>query len=108
MQSAPRPISDSPWFWAYLFSTSALIALTLGLAAAWSASGRKELLYALGAAFVLLLTGLIIERLVITDREAINATLLQIARDVQSNNHRSVVQHIASTASSLKQKAESE
>lgn len=25
----PRPITDSPWFWAYLFSTAALIALAL-------------------------------------------------------------------------------
>jgi hypothetical protein len=29
MPSARRPISDSPWFWAYLFSTAALIALAL-------------------------------------------------------------------------------
>jgi len=26
---APRPITDSPWFWAYLFCTAALIALAL-------------------------------------------------------------------------------
>ncbi len=27
--SAPRPLVDSPWFWAYLFSTAALVALAL-------------------------------------------------------------------------------
>jgi hypothetical protein len=27
--SAPRPITDSPWFWVYLFGTAALIALAL-------------------------------------------------------------------------------
>ena len=27
--SPPRPISDSPWFWVYLFGTAALIALAL-------------------------------------------------------------------------------
>jgi hypothetical protein len=27
--AAVRPISDSPWFWAYLFGTAALIALAL-------------------------------------------------------------------------------
>lgn len=27
--SAAHPISDSPWFWAYLFGTAALIALAL-------------------------------------------------------------------------------
>jgi hypothetical protein len=29
MDSAPRPVTDSPWFWAYLFATAALIALAL-------------------------------------------------------------------------------
>jgi hypothetical protein len=27
--SSPRPITDSPWFWAYLFGTAALVALAL-------------------------------------------------------------------------------
>jgi hypothetical protein len=27
--SAPRPLTDSPWFWVYLFGTAALIALAL-------------------------------------------------------------------------------
>ena len=27
--AAPRPVTDSPWFWAYLFGTFALIALAL-------------------------------------------------------------------------------
>lgn len=29
MHSAPRSFSDSPWFWAYLFATAALVALAL-------------------------------------------------------------------------------
>ena len=29
MVHASRPISDSPWFWAYLFTTTALVALAL-------------------------------------------------------------------------------
>jgi hypothetical protein len=27
--AGPRPITDSPWFWAYLFGTAALVALAL-------------------------------------------------------------------------------
>jgi hypothetical protein len=27
--ASPRPVTDSPWFWAYLFGTAALIALAL-------------------------------------------------------------------------------
>ena len=29
MSSGPRPITDSPWFWAYLFGAAALVALAL-------------------------------------------------------------------------------
>jgi hypothetical protein len=82
--------------------------LILALGAAWSASGRQELLYALGVAFILLIAGLVTERLVVTDSEAIRATLLQIARDVQSNNRRAVARHVYSGAPALKQKADAE
>jgi len=84
------------------------VATILALGAAWSSSGRKELLYAAGAVFALLIAGLIVERVVVTDNEAIRTTLQQIARDVKSNNRAAVARHIHSAAPSLKQKAESE
>jgi hypothetical protein len=84
------------------------VSVILGLGAGWSASGRRELLYGMGVALALLIAGLVIERRVITDREAIRATLLQIARDVQSNDHRSVTRHIHASAPELKKKADAE
>jgi uncharacterized transporter YbjL len=81
------------------------VAMILALGAAWSASGRKELAYAIGAVVVLLIASLVVERLVITDREAIRATVLHIARDVQNNDHRAVVAHVHSSAPELKRKA---
>jgi hypothetical protein len=84
------------------------VAVIFGLGAAWSASGRKELLYAIVAVFALLLAGLVVERWTITDREAIRATLARIAQDVKSNNRRAVTGHIHSSAPELKQKAEAE
>src|SRR5262245_13715777 len=72
------------------------VALVLGLGAAWSASGRKELLYAAVAALLLMLGGLVAERLVITDREAIRASVLQMAQDAQNNNRQAMMQHIYS------------
>jgi low affinity Fe/Cu permease len=84
------------------------VAVILGLGAAWSASGRKELLYAIAAAIVLLIAGLLIERLVVTDKEAIRATVLEIARDLQNNNRRAVLAHISSTTPTLQRKAEAE
>jgi hypothetical protein len=84
------------------------VTLILALGAAWSASGRKELLYAIGAAFILLVAGLIVEKVVVTDREAIRATVLQIARDVQNNDRRAVLAHVHSGAQQLRRQAEAE
>jgi len=84
------------------------VAIILGLGAAWSASGRKELLFGIAAVLVLTIAGLIVERQVVTDREAIRGTVLQIARDVQSNNRQAVLRHIYSGAPDLKQKAGAE
>jgi hypothetical protein len=81
------------------------MAATLALGALWSATGRKELLYAAGGALMVLVAGLITERLVVTDREAIRLTLAEIARDVKNNDHRALVQHIDASAPQLKQKA---
>jgi hypothetical protein len=84
------------------------MALLLALGAAWTATGRKELLAAIVVALLLMVGGLVIERVVVTDREAIRETLLQIARDVQSNNIRSVTRHVYSGAPELKKKVEAE
>src|SRR6476469_8713207 len=84
------------------------VALILALGAAWSATGRKELLYACGAAFVLLVAGLIVEKVVVTDREAIRTTVVQIARDVQHNDRRAVLAHIYSGSPGLRRQAEAE
>ena len=83
-----------------------VIAVLVG--AAWSASGRKELLYALGVIVGLVVVGLIVERAVVTDSEAIRATLVEIAHDVQSNNVQRVTRHIAASKGQLVQKAQAE
>jgi hypothetical protein len=84
------------------------VALIFALGAAWSASGRKELLYAAAAVLVLLIAGLAIERLVITDREAIRATLHTMARDLKNNDRRAVLAHIHPESPELRQKAAAE
>jgi len=84
------------------------VGLILALGAAWSATGRRELLYAAGVGFALLIAGLIVEKMVVTDREAIRATVLQIARDVQNNDRRAVLRHIHSSVPQLRRQAEAE
>ncbi|MCI0358400.1 MAG: hypothetical protein L0211_07955 [Planctomycetaceae bacterium] len=87
-----------------------LIGIVLGVfvGIAWTASGRKELLYALIGVGVLTVIMLIAERVVVSDREAIQATLAEIARDVQANDVKRVVGHIAKGSPSIVQKVRSE
>jgi len=97
------------WFFESPLTIVALgVAIIFAIGAAWTATGRQELLYALAAAIMLLFAGLITERLVVTDREQIRATLQEIARDVKNNDHRRILGHIHSSATAIKQKAQAE
>ena len=90
--------------------TIILIGVVLGVfvGGAWTATGRKELLYALGAVVALTVAWLVVERMVVTDREAVHAKLREIARDVQANNMQKVLGHIAKGSPSLVQRAQAE
>jgi hypothetical protein len=82
--------------------------LVAGLAVSWIMSGRKEPLYATIGAILLVAGLLVAERAIVTDREAIRATLLEIAADVQSNKISRVLPHIAASAPKLKSQAQTE
>ncbi len=82
--------------------------LCVPIAIGWVMSGRKEMLYALAVAFALFVGLLIVERVVVTDREALEATVKQIAYDVQANDHQAVQGHIYSGSPQLKQKVQAE
>ena len=82
--------------------------LVAGLGMSWILSGRKELLYALVAAGLLVAGLLVAERMITTDREAIEAKLNEIAKDVESNSVARVAKHIAASAPELKSKAQAE
>jgi ketosteroid isomerase-like protein len=71
-------------------------------------TSRKEFLYALGAVLVFTIVALAVERLVVTDAEAIRQTLSEIARDVQSNDLQRVLRHVSKANPSLVQRAEAE
>jgi hypothetical protein len=77
-----------------------VIGIVLGIlvGGAWSVSGRKELFYALGAVVVLTIVTLLVERLVVTDAEAIRAKLSEIARDVENNDHKRLMAHFSKGA----------
>jgi hypothetical protein len=92
-------------FWLLLIFLGVVAAL---LAAMWVATGRREPLWGAVAAIGLLPVLWLIERLVVTDREAVEATLHEIAADVKSNNRAAVLAHIHSGAPSLRRQAEQE
>jgi hypothetical protein len=84
------------------------IILGLGTGIAWTSTGRKEWLIGLAAIIAFTIVGLVVERLVVTDREAIEATLQEIARDVQSNNLQAVLRHVSTGNSELIRQASAE
>jgi hypothetical protein len=92
-------------FWLLLIFLGVVAAL---LSAMWATSGRREPLWGAVAAVGLLPVLWIVERLVVTDREAVEATLHEIAADVKSNNRAAVLAHIHSAVPSLRQQAEQE
>jgi hypothetical protein len=95
-------LESSLSFWLLLIFLGFVAAL---LGAMWASTGRREPLWGAVAAVGLLPVLWIVERLVVTDREAVEATLHEIAADVKSNNRAAVLAHIYSGAPALRQQA---
>jgi hypothetical protein len=97
-----------------LFAEQPLVVLILGTVvalaagAAWASTGKRWLLVVLGLVVLLTAGGMIAEHLIVTDREAIEATLLEIADDVESNDFERLTRHIYSGAPDLQAKAAAE
>jgi hypothetical protein len=88
----------------------AFIGAVLALAAfvVWLQSGRKEALIAAAAIVGIFLILVLVERMTISDREAIEATLAQIARDLEANNRDAVYAAIHPSKSELLSQAKTE
>ena len=78
------------------------------LAAMWTATARREPLIGAGVMLALVPLAWMVERLVVTDREAIEAMLYEIAAEVKSNNRAAVLSYIHSQESALRAQAERE
>ena len=92
-------------FWMLLVS---LFLAAVILAAMWAATARREPLIGAGIVLALMPLAWMVERLLVTDREAIEATLFAIAAEVKNNNRAAVLRYIHSQASELRAKAEAE
>lgn len=85
-----------------------VVFVCLAVFVAWIQSGKKEVLYALGIVALIGLALIIYERVTLSDREAIEATLLRIARDLETNNRQAVYDSIHSAAPNIRAQAEGE
>lgn len=83
-----------------------ITAVVLGFA--WLQTGRKQLAYALAIIVFLTLAVVIVERVVVTDREAVSAVLRAAARDIERNDLRGLLQHLHSQAPQIRAQAEAE
>ena len=77
------------------------------LGGAFVATNHRGFLAGLLLSAVATVGMLLVERLVVTEREQVKAALLTMSRDLESNNVGAVTRHIASSATDLKSEAES-
>jgi len=78
------------------------VPLTLAFLFAWVRTTNNTLLGIAIAALVLTVSGVILERFVVTDREAIRAQLEQIAEDVNGGDIPTIISHIHSDAAATR------
>lgn len=78
------------------------------LSTVWVQTGKSQVLIAMGVVGALLIAGLVVERLVQTDREKLEATVREIAANVRRNDHAKLYQHIATSAPELRARAQAE
>jgi hypothetical protein len=78
------------------------------LSFAWLHTGRRPLLYAAFASLLGIVLGVMLERWVITDREAVTAELYAAARDVQRNDLESLLNRVHSESPEIASRAREE
>lgn len=74
----------------------------------WLQTGRKSLAAALALAVVLTGGLIVVERAVETDREQVEQTLRQIAKDLQRNDLSSLLEHVHPGAATIRDRVETE
>lgn len=83
-----------------------ITAVILGFA--WLQTGRKPFIYGMVIALVLTVLVIVIERTVVTDREAIDAVLRQAAHAVERNDLPGLLRLVHSQAPNIRAQAEAE
>lgn len=79
-----------------------------GIAFAWLQTGHRRLIHAFVVVVVLTILGLAVESFVVSDREAIESLLHEIARRIEQDDIPRVLSHIDPSAPQVRAQAESE
>jgi len=82
--------------------------LTTIFAASWVRTGQARLLYAAIAVLVLTAAALVVERLVLTDREQVDITLHEIARLVEANDIEATLKYASTRLTAVRAQAAAE
>lgn len=96
-------IFESPILISVLGAIGAMV-----LAIAWASSGKRETAIIAGVWVGLVFVMLLVERLVVTDREQIQILVQDITNDAKSNDPKRLTQHIHSAAQTLLTRANTE
>lgn len=84
---------------------AATFVAAVGLTLAWFKSGRKALLLGAGAALAVGAVVLVVEAIVVTDEERVEAEVLDVARAVERNDLDAVLDHVHPDAQDLQDDA---
>ena len=96
-------LSEKPLVIVLMGVTTAIV-----LGGLWMQTGRKSALYALLCSLVATAGLLVLERLIVTDREQIDTILHQAARDVERNDLEALFRYTHSRAESIRRQARAE
>ncbi len=82
--------------------------VTAGCAFGWLKTGRKQLLVGAFAGLLLAVAGVLLERLVVTDREQIERVIYAVAADIRAGRTEEALEHIDPQAEEQRQRARAE
>lgn len=84
------------------------VAIALGCGSGWVKTGMRWLLGGVVLGVLLALVGILLDQLVETDREKLEAVIQAVAADVRAGRVEQAVSHIASDAGDLRERARGE
>ena len=94
---------ESPWTIGILGAISVAIAV-----GAWLQTGHKYALVGMAAAAILTAAGIALERSVITEREAVEALLYQMAGELERNDYDAILAHLSPQNPDVQSRARAE